>query len=156
MYLTEIVNKNILPWQLLLLADPSVKLIKDYIYSARCFVMKEDDQVLGQFVVAHIDPEMLEIKNLSVKYSGKGLGSKIMNFLINFAINERFCAIVVSTGNSSVSALKLYKKFGFQETHCELNYFIRTYDEPIYENGIQCKDRLTLRLDLDKHRKFCV
>jgi ribosomal protein S18 acetylase RimI-like enzyme len=54
----------------------------------------------------------------------------------------------VGTGNSSIGQLALYQKCGFRITGIDYNYFIRHYDEPIFENGIPCRDMIRLAIDL--------
>jgi len=59
----------------------------------------------------------------------------------------------IGTANSSIFQLALYQKVGFRVTGIDRDFFIRHYDEPIYENGIQCLDMVRLSMELDK--KVC-
>jgi len=54
----------------------------------------------------------------------------------------------VGTGNSSTQNIKFYEKNGFDITHTIKNFFIDNYDEPIYENGVQCEHMIMMRKQL--------
>lgn len=63
--------------------------------------------------------------------------------------------LVVGTGNSSFDQLALYQKCGFRMKGIIEDYFIEHYEEPIFENGIQCRDMIRLSLKIKKiARKF--
>ncbi len=55
----------------------------------------------------------------------------------------------VCTGNSSIGQLALYQKCGFRMSGIERDFFIKHYHEPIFENGIQCRDRVRLTQELN-------
>lgn len=64
---------------------------------------------------------------------------------INFEINEE---LMIGTGNSSINQLALYQKCGFRVIGVERDFFINNYDEPIFENGIQCVDMIRLSIEI--------
>ncbi|RIO99278.1 GNAT family N-acetyltransferase, partial [Staphylococcus gallinarum] len=49
-----------------------------------------------------------------------------------------------ATGNSSIGQLAFYQKAGFRIVAVEMNYFVNNYEDPIYENGILCRDLIRL------------
>ena len=55
--------------------------------------------------------------------------------------------LVVGTGTAGIGQLAFYQKMGFRMESIDRDYFVRTYPEPIYENGIWCRDRVILTLD---------
>lgn len=59
-----------------------------------------------------------------------------------------FHTIEIGTGNSSIQRLALYQKCGFRMASIDHDFFLKHYDEPIYENGIQCMDMVRLSLVL--------
>jgi hypothetical protein len=42
----------------------------------------------------------------------------------------------------------LYQKCGFRIVGVDFDFFRRTHPEPIYENGIECRDMIRMRIDL--------
>ncbi|KHF37127.1 putative N-acetyltransferase YvbK [Paenibacillus sp. P1XP2] len=56
--------------------------------------------------------------------------------------------MIVRTGNSSLNQLGLYQKCGFRMVRIERDYFVNNYPEPIFENGIPCRDQIVLELML--------
>lgn len=67
---------------------------------------------------------------------------------IEQAKREGYQKIEIGTGNSSIHQLALYQKCGFRITGIDQDFFIRNYEEEIYENGIQCRDMIRLTLYL--------
>lgn len=55
-------------------------------------------------------------------------------------------SIEIGTGNSSIQELALYQKCGFRLKEIIHDYFVDNYDEPIFENSIQCRDMVLLQL----------
>lgn len=54
----------------------------------------------------------------------------------------------IGTGNTSFSQLRLYQSCGYRITGIISDYFTRLYPQPIWENGIQCRDMVRLRKDI--------
>lgn len=95
-------------------------------------------------------PGTMEIMNVAVyeKQQGQGIGKQIIFHAIETAKQHNMHTLKIGTGNSSVGQLALYQKCGFRIVGIEQNYFIKHYDEPIAENGIQCRDMIRLAIDL--------
>lgn len=87
-----------------------------------------------------------EIKNLVVDemYQGLGVGRKLLETVISAGKIAGVASLTIATGNSSLHQLKLYHACGFTITQCIPNYFIEHYPDPIYENGMQCRDQVIL------------
>ncbi len=144
-------NKNeALPMDLLLLADPSEKLIREYVSRGKCFVMEDGAMIIGVYVLLPTRPETVEIVNVAVheNYHGQGFGKKLVLHAIETAKHAEYKTIEIGTGNSGVTQLALYQKCGFRMTSIDRNFFIRHYPEPIFENGIQVMDMVRLSQDL--------
>ncbi len=139
-----------LPLDLLLMADPSEKLVREYILRGTCFIMNLDGIIIGTYVLIPTRPETVEIVNVAVNenYRGKGYGKKLVLHAIETAKREGYKTIEIGTGNSGVIQLALYQKCGFRMTSIDRDFFIRHYDEPIFENGIQVIDMVRLSQDL--------
>ncbi|MFB5268849.1 GNAT family N-acetyltransferase [Paenibacillus enshidis] len=142
-------NENY-PMELLLLADPSRKLVEEYINRGESFVAEEDYEILGIYVLLPTRPETVELVNIAVaeRSQGQGLGKMLVLHAIQTAKARGYKTIEIGTGNSSVGQLALYQKCGFRIVGVDLDFFIRHYEEEIYENGIQCRDMIRLSQDL--------
>lgn len=138
------------PFHLLLLADPSENLVREYISRGHCFVAEMNKDIVGVYVLLRTRPETIEIVNIAVEenHQGKGLGRQLLKHAIQNGKLLGAKTIEVGTGNSSVGQLALYQKCGFRITGVDRDFFVRHYSEEIYENGIQVKDMIRLSLDL--------
>ena len=67
------------PMELLLLADPSQKLVEEYIKRGQCFVAEVDDNIIGVYVLLRTRPETVELVNVAVdeNHQGKGIGEAV-------------------------------------------------------------------------------
>jgi len=95
-------------------------------------------------------PETLEIINIAVRkdYQGKGIGKQLVNFAIQKAKEQKIKTLEIGTGNSSINQIAFYQKCGFRITGIDRDFFLRHYNEAIYENGIQCRDMIRFSMDL--------
>ncbi|SDD93192.1 GNAT family N-acetyltransferase [Kordiimonas lacus] len=135
---------------LLLLADPSPAMIMDYLADGTLFSARWDGVVVGVFVLMHIDDVKWELKNIAVapEWQKKGVGKALLQAAIEEARREGAKLLDVGTGNSSIDQLAFYQKMGFRMRRIAKNYYTLNYPEPIYENGIQCRDMVVLTLEL--------
>ena len=94
-----------------------------------------------------------EIMELAVapERHGQGIGRQIVAWLIDEARRRGKRAVLVGTANSSIGNMAFYQKTGFRMDHVRKDYFWY-YREPIYENGIQIRDMLVFRYDLNDVR----
>ncbi|WP_312096032.1 GNAT family N-acetyltransferase [Niallia sp.] len=138
------------PIELLLTADPSENLVKEYLKKGFCYIAEEKDQVIGVYVLLPTKEESIELVNLAVAeiYQGKGLGKKLVMHAVEEARKLGYKEMDVGTGNSSIGQLALYQKCGFRITHIEKDFFLKNYKEEIYENEIQCVDMIRLSQDI--------
>lgn len=138
-----------LPMHLLLLADPSEELILSYIYQSHTFIAEQSGKVAGVLVLQQRG-ELAEIMNVAVdeKHQGRSVGYRLIEHVVAQAREQSIKQLIVCTGNSSLPALALYKRCGFVVESIDKGYFLRNYPEPIFENGLQCTDRIKLRLKL--------
>ncbi|MDX5483208.1 MAG: GNAT family N-acetyltransferase [Hymenobacteraceae bacterium] len=138
-----------LPMHLLLLADPSEELVLSYIRRSHIFIAEQDDGVAGVLVL-QLGGDVAEIMNVAVaeKAQGQGIGQQLVAHAIKQAKLQGTKQLIVCTGNSSLPALALYRRCGFRVGSIDSGYFLRKYPAPIFENGLQCTDRIKLRLEL--------
>ncbi|GAL86722.1 acetyltransferase [Sporocytophaga myxococcoides] len=141
-------DKNaIIPYDLLLLADPSKDLIEQYIKLSDIYIARQNEEAVGVIALFPLTPDAVEIKNVAVRpeFQGKGLGSYLIENAINTAVHNKQKSICIGTANSSVGQLYLYQKHGFEITEIKKDFFINNYPESIYENGIQAKHMVLTR-----------
>ena len=137
-------------WDMLLLADPSKATVEAYLADGNLFVAEWDDTVVGVYILLQADGALWELKNIAVppEWQDKGVGKALIAAAITSAKELGAERLEVGTGNSSINQLAFYQKSGFRMQRIAKNYFTLNYDEPIYENGIQCRDMVIFAMDL--------
>ncbi len=138
------------PMNLLLMADPSEEVVKDYLDRGCTYVMEDNNQVIGAYVLLPTRPKTMELVNIAIaeEFQGKGIGKKLVNDAIRQAKDKGYITLEVGTGNSSISQLAFYQKCGFRITGVDKDFFTKHYNEKIIENGIHCIDMIRLTLEL--------
>lgn len=144
------VEPDQIPMNLLLLADPSQTQIEDYVRRGLCYLAYDQEQIVGEFVLLPTHPNTIEIVNVAVdeRFQGRGIGKALIRMAIQEAKRLNYRTIEIGTGNSSFHQLKLYQRCGFRIVGVDFDFFTRNYEEEIYEDGIQCRDMLRLRMEL--------
>lgn len=130
---------------LLLLADPEEEAIDKYINNCEIFEFYHKDTLIGQGAVMELSSTTYEIKNFAIyeNFHNCGYGKILINFLCEkYLENFKNRDIIVGTSEQGVG---FYKKCGFQFSHIVKDFFITNYKQPIFENGIQCKDMFYLK-----------
>lgn len=135
-----------LPMDLLLEADPSEELVREYCGRGCVYEATVDDALIGVYVLLPLSDDAVEIKNIAVAESvrGRGFGKKLVLHALSEAKRLGFTAAEIGTGNSSIDQLMLYQKCGFRIDSIDHDFFTRNYPEPIFENGIECRDMIRL------------
>src|SRR5699024_11612049 len=93
--------------ELLLLADPSEKLVREYVSRGKCFIMTLDGLIVGTYVIIPTRPETVEIVNVAVNenYHGKGYGKQLVLHAIETAKQEGYKTIEIGTGDRKSTRL---------------------------------------------------
>jgi ribosomal protein S18 acetylase RimI-like enzyme len=138
------------PMDLLLLADPSEEMIQSYLADGDCYLAEDEDSVIGVYVLAQTKTDKVEIMNVAVREElrDQGMGKLLILDAIEKAKLAGYKTIEIGTGNSSIGQLALYQKCGFRLSSIDKDFFIRNYNEEIFENGIQCRDMVRLTLEI--------
>jgi aminoglycoside 6'-N-acetyltransferase I len=139
-----------IPYDLLLLADPSLEQIHSYLPFGKCYSVYVEGELIGAVVLLPINESKVEIKNIAIApfYQGKGYGKQLLQKVMDLAKVESYKTIRIGTANSSIGQLALYQKVGFEMQKMLFNFFLDNYEEAIYENGIQAKHMILLEKSL--------
>lgn len=139
-----------LPYDLLLLADPSKENIDSYISHSSVITATHNGETIGCCAFCFLDDGALEIKNIAVseKNQRKGIGTILLNEAIQKARAKKVKKVVASTRNSSIKQLYLYQKAGFRIAEIKKNFFKDNFSDRIVENGIECVDMIVLTMEL--------
>lgn len=143
-YLKKIADKK-KNLDLLLLADPEEEAIDKYINDCEVFEFYYRDILIGQGAIKQLFSTTYEIKNFAIyeKFHNCGYGKILINLLCKKYL-ESFKNIEILVGTSE-QGVGFYQKCGFQFSHIIKDFFITNYKQPIFENGIQCKDMFYLK-----------
>ncbi|WP_099223298.1 GNAT family N-acetyltransferase [Listeria costaricensis] len=130
------------PLDLLQLADPSEERIKSYLPKSQVFVLEEAGEAIGCYALQKLTATQMEVMNIAVseKRQGEGLGKILLNHAVQEAKKAGARDLHVGTGNSSIGQVAFYQKMGFRLTAIKLDFFTENYEEPIFENGLLCRD----------------
>ena len=148
MEIRKLLRDEQLPMDLLLLADPSREMVEEYVANGQCHVAELAGRIVGVYVLAKLDAKTMEIMNVAIEENmqGRGMGKKLIVDAIQTAQELGYTAIEIGTGNSSIGQLALYQKCGFRIDGVIQDFFVDHYEEPIFENGIQCRDMIRLSM----------
>ncbi|GAK61238.1 GCN5-related N-acetyltransferase [Candidatus Vecturithrix granuli] len=132
---------------LLLLADEQENMIDRYLTRGDVFALYDDD-VKSVCVVVPIDGQTCELKNIATdeKYQGKGYGTALIHFIVDFYKND-YKTMLVGTGDTP-AILSFYERCGFEKSYRVKNFFTENYDHPMFEGDIQLVDMIYLKRDL--------
>lgn len=146
--ITKISNENI-PYDLLLLADPSITLIRKYLKVSECYIATLEEKIIGAYLLRLNTPSEIELLNIAVApiHSKLGIGTYLLKSAIQNARLSKAKKLVLGTGTFGYQ-LSFYQRQGFRVESIVKNFFLDNYDEDIIEDGIQHKDMLKLYLEL--------
>lgn len=141
-----------LPFDLLLLADETMKAIEKYIYDSDVYVAVENEnsQPIAVFALYKRSDKDIEIKNISVseQRQNTGIGSFLIREIRRIAIAAKYENILVGTPDSSARQINFYEKNGFRKYDLRKDFFVQNYPAPIIENGVMLKDMVMLKTAL--------
>lgn len=132
---------------LLLLADEQEDMIDKYLERGDMFALYDDD-LKSICVVTQEDNTTYELKNLATyeKYQGQGYGRALVKYIFQY-YKGKCKTMLVGTGDSPLT-IPFYECCGFRISHRVKNFFIDNYNHPIFENGVQLRDMVYLKIDL--------
>lgn len=132
---------------LLLLADEEESMIDQYLDRGELFALY-DDGLKSICVVTDEGNGSYELQNLATyeRFQGKGYGKKLINHISGY-YKDKGATMLVGTGDVPW-IVSFYERCGFVLSHHLENYFIEHYEKPMFEEGIQLKDKVYLKMDL--------
>lgn len=132
---------------LLLLADEQEDMIDRYLERGTMYVLLEQG-LKAECVVTDEGNGILEIKSLAVvpEAQRQGYGRKMLAF-IQEKYRGQYRFLQLGTGDSPLT-IPFYESCGFQRVGCLPDFFVKNYDHPIYEAGVQLRDMIILQLAL--------
>lgn len=79
-------------------------------------VVYEDGKAIGGGALRRYDDENIELKRVFVhpEYQCRGIGSKLVSLLVDWAIELGYKRIILETGELLVQSCAVYKKLGFE------------------------------------------
>lgn len=139
-------------WDLLLLADPNKDLVQKYLQAGITFEVRKKEKLLAIMVLQAISQSKLEIKNIAVdpKFENQGVATRLLTYAFQFARQRNYQQLQIGTGSTSFKQLYLYQKVGFRITEIKKDFFIKNYQQHIYENGLLLRDMLVLTANLEQ------
>ena len=128
---------------LLLLADEQENMIDKYLERGDLFALYDGD-LKSVCVVTEERNGTFEVQNLATyeKYHRQGYASKLMRHIFDYYKGQGR-TMIVGTGDVP-NTMGFYESRGFVFSHKIKDYFIEHYDHPMFENGIQLRDKVYL------------
>jgi ribosomal protein S18 acetylase RimI-like enzyme len=138
-----------MPIQLLLEADPHLAQVQAYLANGHCYLAERDGLSVGVYVLQTRSPDTLELMNIAVapNCQVQGLGTQLLQHALHSARQLGAKRLEVATGSFGYP-LTFYQRAGLRVYAVEPDYFLQHYPEPLFEQGLQHKDRLRLAIDL--------
>ncbi|GKU82810.1 N-acetyltransferase [Niallia sp. NCCP-28] len=129
---------------ILLMADESEEVVKDYIEAGTLFAIKnEENDTIGCILIIDFHENTVEIKNIALipEFRGRGYGKACIQHILQSAKKMEKERVLVGTANSSIENIAFYQKCGFHFWEIKKNFFA-DYPDIIVENGIQAIDMI--------------
>ena len=134
---------------LLLLADEQEDMIDRYLLRGDMYVLEDGEKACAVIVVTDEGCGVLEIKNLAVEpeMQRRGYGRRMIDFVVRH-YEEKYHTLLVGTGDSPLT-IPFYEGCGFIRSHVLKDFFVEHYDHPIIEAGVQLRDMVYLKRELN-------
>ena len=96
------------------------------------YVLEVSGEVVGYFVIMTVDD--CELLRICVKKEerGKGYASALINKIMEIINEKDVHRILLEVRHTNISAIKLYKKFGFAEFGVRKNYYGGSIDALLF------------------------
>ena len=109
-----------------------LKMIKDINY--KVLVAKQGEKIVGFLIFLRVDFKLEIIKVATdIHHKRQGVATSLINFMIDYGRNNGHQGVLLEVNENNVSAISLYKKFGFLQIHVRKKYYNNTDDAIIME-----------------------
>jgi len=143
---------------LLKLADDSEAQIRSYWRSGEFLVASRKGQLLAQaLIVRREEPETFELKSIAVAEGsqGLGIGGRLLNAVIDYALTQNATALTVSTSVADHEALGFYLRHGFRASAILRDAFTVDRGYPAYtDRQLPLNDAIELELALSRNSEL--
>lgn len=92
------------------------------------FFAKYKDRAVGTVAMIKVDADTFELAKLAVteEFKGQKIGNKLMEKCIQFAKENDAKSTILYTNHKLISAIGLYKKYGFKEVDLKHNKYLES------------------------------
>ena len=80
--------------------------------------------------------------------SAKGIATAMLRHAVATARAAGFHLLEIGTGDLGVGQIALYERCGFVRCGIDVDYFSKHYPVPFFENGVECRHMVRLRMEL--------
>ena len=132
---------------LLLLADEQESMIDKYLDRGTLFALYNNG-LKSVCVVTDEGNGSFELQNLATyeEFQRNGYGRHMVEYVLD-RYKGKGDIMLVGTGDVPW-IVSFYKSCGFIFSHRLVNYFLEHYDKPMYDAGVQLKDKVYFKKDL--------
>lgn len=116
---------EILPIDLLRMAEPSIDELNTYVDDAISFVAEIDAVIIGACLMTRVTAETIELKNVGVlpDYRQMGVGRSLVSFAADMASEAGCLEIIAGIDNTNATGMIFLQKLGFNMDSIEKNYY---------------------------------
>lgn len=116
---------EIIPVDLLRQSEPILEELNKYIDNSVGFVAEVENSIIGVCLMVQVNPETIELKNISVypSHRNMGVGSSLIEFAADMATEAGCLEIIAGTDNTNASGMIFLQKLGFDMDSIEKNYY---------------------------------
>ena len=110
----------------------------------------DDRRIVGQYVLIHTRPFTAEVVNIAVTpdRQRQGIATALLAHAVDTARRAGFRLLEIGTGDCGLGQIALYERCGFVRCGIDEDYFRKHYPAPIFENGLECRHMVRLRMEL--------
>ena len=141
-------KNDLIPWELLLDADPSRKHVGKYLKRGELWLADDRGKIKGEMVLLQTHPSIIEIMNIAtdVRQRSKGIGTKLLKKARQRAKQLGAKQLVVGTGNNSFRQLQFYQRFGFRVYGIKKDFFVKRYARRYKRGGVVLRDMIRMKI----------
>jgi N-acetylglutamate synthase-like GNAT family acetyltransferase len=139
-----------IPYKLLMLADEEMQAIERYIHQSDVYVVENNNEVIGVYVIYPVDSYTAEIKAIAVDeaWQNHGIGKSMIRDAETRSREKGLKEILIGTPTIASKQIQIYQKAGFELFDVRKNFFLTFYMNPIFEDGVQIRDMAMLKKKL--------